>query len=35
MKSINSKNKNIKVLIVDDHKMVRDGIKIMLDSQAE
>jgi DNA-binding NarL/FixJ family response regulator len=26
---------NIKILLVDDHKIVRDGIKLMLDSQAD
>lgn len=35
MNTINSKSKLIKILIVDDHKMVRDGIKIMLESQEE
>lgn len=35
MKTIISKTKQIQILIVDDHKMVRDGIKIMLDSQTD
>ncbi len=30
-----TKNKLIEILIVDDHKMVRDGIKTMLESQEE
>ncbi len=35
MAAVMTKVKAIKILIVDDHKMVRDGIRIMLESKEE
>src|SRR6186713_2467756 len=35
MNTTMTNNKVIEILIVDDHKMVRDGIRIMLESQEE